>query len=74
MRRAMILLVLAATGCSMHPVADFMDFAMRPAGVRGPGRGGVCQPAPMLNTPAAPVTTPAARIEAPPPEPPPSPP
>jgi hypothetical protein len=47
MKRAAILLMLAA-GCSTAPVADLLD-RVKPANpadlVRGPGRGGVSQPA-----------------------------
>jgi hypothetical protein len=68
MRRSVLFVVWLA-GCSTHPVADFMDYVARPGGVRGPGRAGVCQPAPAL-TATAPVAPAGARIEAPSPEPP----
>jgi len=40
-------LLLAASGCSTAPVADFLDhfFPAKPPANTGPGHGGVCNPA-----------------------------
>ncbi len=51
MRKAAILLALAA-GCSTAPCADLLDW-IKPAkpALKGGGHGGVCQPAPVMGGP-----------------------
>jgi len=43
----LLLFVLASSGCSTAPIADFLDhfFPAKPPANAGPGRGGVCSPA-----------------------------
>ncbi len=60
-------LILLLTGCSNRPVADLLDYFCSPRLDRGapPGRGGVCDPVPVITAPP-PGTLPPAAVAVPP--------